>query len=292
MTKNSEYAQFKCAMVGFGEKKAELKNNFEQKPLVLKKLYSTPCGALIKAYQEGKMTVRKSNLDVKEVCNCYDTTKKKFKFQNGYSHITTEDVVRIYGIPNKGTEAPKTTNSRKGKPGVSRLTDKFFSATARPDKRDLSNAIELAFEDDSERGQDDAACLIVLYLLITLLLANSGNYLPWSYVQACESVEQIETYNWAREIKEYLQNGIHKDQVKTEETGKQSAISGCVMTLLYWLCNRGNMIKPIEGREKSEPTAVRWDLHMLHKHLQKIKNIQIKSQLRILHNKAKAGRHV
>ncbi|CAB4313559.1 unnamed protein product [Prunus armeniaca] len=68
-----------------------------------------------------------------------------------------------------------------------------------------------------------------------------------------EDLDKMPTYAWAIAAKEYLQNSL------LNMNSVESAC-GCVVSLLFWVCERTQLINPINGREKSFPNFVKWNL--------------------------------
>ncbi|TQD88595.1 hypothetical protein C1H46_025852 [Malus baccata] len=149
-----------------------------------------------------------------------------FKFKNGYSKINAADVQRIYGIPNSGKQAPQSTkDSRTPMSGENKFVDKYFSNVKRINRKNISDSIDVAFAAGTKEGNEDAACLIILYLLFTLLLGSSAAKLPWSFAKSCNSIENISQYNWAKETQ-----GV--DRAQRRKKDKQPTVSGSVVILM------------------------------------------------------------
>lgn len=67
----------------------------------------------VKAYENDEIQIKKSDWNVIHIANWNDTEMKMFKFKNGYNQINTDDVQRVYGIPNRGKQAPQSTKDSR-----------------------------------------------------------------------------------------------------------------------------------------------------------------------------------
>lgn len=236
------HRQIKSNMVAFDKLLETHKEALKDRPEVMELLYRTPFGPLIKAFAAGHMkpeTARKYDWDIKDICSIYDLEKRAFRFENGYSRPTVEDVVHIFSIPNSGEKkAPKSSSSRRGNFGEHSLQDDFFCSKpgvlkARLFKPDVEEAIKVALDRPSTpKTAEDAACLIIVHLLVSMLMSNSGMNVPWCFIQHCSSIDAICRTNWAKGILAHLLSGIHRSIESTERKGKQATMSGCVPLLV------------------------------------------------------------
>ncbi|KAB2605642.1 hypothetical protein D8674_005359 [Pyrus ussuriensis x Pyrus communis] len=139
--------------------------------------------------------MKKSDWDVIHIVNWYDTKKRMFKFKNGYCKVNADD--------------------RLNNPKENRFVDKYFADMTRIGRREIAQVIQVAFDAGTTEGDQDAACLIILYLLNTNLLGSSMGKLSWSL---------------AKETARYLMESI--DRTHKRKRDKQSTVSGNVVLLL------------------------------------------------------------
>ncbi|RXH95522.1 hypothetical protein DVH24_008022 [Malus domestica] len=119
-----------------------------------------------------------------------------FKFKNGYCKVNIDDVQSIFEIPNRGREAPQSTRDcRIPKPKENKFVDNYFSGMTRIGRREIAQAIQVAFDTGTTERDQDVACLIILYLLNTNLLGSSVEKLPWSLAKNCNFIDNIDQYN-------------------------------------------------------------------------------------------------
>ncbi|KAB2631861.1 hypothetical protein D8674_038650 [Pyrus ussuriensis x Pyrus communis] len=97
-----------------------------------------------------------------------------FKFKNGYCKVNADDVHRTFGILKEN-----------------RFVDKYFSEMTRIDRREIAQAIQVAFDTGTTTRNQDAACRIILYLLNKNLFGSLARKLHWSLVKNCNSINNI-----------------------------------------------------------------------------------------------------
>lgn len=101
---------------------------------------------------------------------------------------------------------------------------------ARIGRKEIAYAIKVAFNTGTKEGNEDAACLIIIFLLNTNLLESSAGKLPWSLANNCNSITNINQYNWAKETTRYLMELINRAHKRKKD--KQPTFSGTVVLLL------------------------------------------------------------
>ncbi|CAL8116362.1 unnamed protein product [Prunus armeniaca] len=215
----------------------------------------------------------KSNYDIVRLIQVYDTKTKKFKFNDGDSEMKSKDVAEIFGLPNSGKKLPSTTTSTRPK---LQFVEKYFVRYKKITKTSIDKCLNLALEDETEEGAIDVTRLIILQLFMTNLFCNSGCTLAWTYTTTIDTLEEMRKYNWARGVLDYMYFGLEQAKKNKKDKKKQPSVSGCLILILYWLCQRSNLLTPILGREQMTPVAVKWSLQELSVKLHHLKNNQIK----------------
>ncbi|XP_070674851.1 uncharacterized protein [Malus domestica] len=71
-------------------------------------------------------------------------------------------------------------------------------------------------------------------------------------------------------MKEYAWSNATADFLDKSLAKKSNYVTGCVAALLYWLCEKTQIISPIHGRENMTPRFVRWNLAALHEFLDEV----------------------
>ncbi|CAL8130001.1 unnamed protein product [Prunus armeniaca] len=270
------YVQIKSNMLSFATTIDNIRQRLERRHDVLTLLSKTPFWALIEAYIQRRLTkveCMKSNYDIVRLIQVYDTKTKKFKFNDVDSEMKSNDVAEIFGLPNSGKKLPSTTTSTRPK---LQFVEKYFARYKKITKTSIDKCLNLALEDETEEGAMDVTRLIILQLFMTNLFCNSGCTLAWTYTTTIDTLEEMGKYNWARGVLDYMYFGLEQAKKNKKDKKKQPSVSGCLILILYWLCQRSNLLTPIPGREQMTPAAVKWSLQELSAKLHHLKNNQIK----------------
>ncbi|KAI5317851.1 hypothetical protein L3X38_037558 [Prunus dulcis] len=263
-------------MLSFATTIDNIRQRLEQWHDVLTLLSKTPFWTLIEAYIQRRLTkveCMKSNYDIVRLIQVYDTKTKKFRFDDGDSEMKSQDVSEIFGLPNRGKKLPSTTTSTR--PNL-HFVKKYFSGYKKITKTSIDKCLNLALEDETEEGAMDTTRLIILQLFMTNLFCNSGCTLAWTYTTTIDTLEDMGKYNWARGVLDYMYFGLEQAKKNKKDKKKQPSVSGCLILIPYWLCQRSNLLTPIPGREQMTPAAVKWSLQELSAKLHHLENNQIK----------------
>lgn len=133
---------------------------------------------------------------------------------------------------------------------VERQSLKQLRLTA-PDIRHLLNVY---VDGDAQEDIEDVARLLCLYLCHTLLFPT-GTTVKWVYLERVEDLEKLNGYNWCAAIVNELLASIHKHHHQPKK------VSGCVMVLLYWLCEHTNLVD--SQFPNATPAFVKWSIPSL-----------------------------
>ncbi|KAM1818360.1 hypothetical protein ACFX11_000163 [Malus domestica] len=190
----------------------------EERKDICEQLKKTSFWSLIKLYMDDFLVVnkrkKKSDTDLSKVIKCYDPKEQKFRFGDRDARgITPDDVALIFGLNNDGVELPNTDKSSKSSK-EDRFIEKYFHNVERVKKNHILQAYQKSLVDRTPKGARDTASIICAHLIQSLLFANSGTYITWSFVQIYGKLDEISKYNWAKGVRDYLFKMIDKSQTK------------------------------------------------------------------------------
>ncbi|KAI8573254.1 hypothetical protein RHMOL_Rhmol01G0264100 [Rhododendron molle] len=97
-------------------------------------------------------------------------------------------------------------------------------------------------------------------------LDAEGTQISWSFVQLMEDLPAMSNYNWSQAILNNLMKSVEAYATKPKD------VAGCVMLLLYWLCERTNIIEQ-ETRLFTVPRILKWNLPKLKEKLEGIESL-------------------
>ncbi|XP_050152203.1 uncharacterized protein LOC126626843 [Malus sylvestris] len=263
MRKRENRVQYRCNMIAFFNTMRRVKRHLTERHLEL--LQQSPFWPLISAFYRGVISIdqcKKSDNDICNIIKCYNYRTMSFDFGSTSASLTTEDIAEILGIPQEGQEAVELKGLRNYK---SDFTKRYFKVKT-VSKKLVEDALEEAIKGKREADVEDVVRLIVLELCVTFLLCSSSTETSWNIVKYCEDLENISRYSWAKAVADHL----HKSLEKSTRTFKPYSVHGCVVVIMLWLCERTNLIQPINGREGHKPAIVKWSVKELQMKLRHI----------------------
>ncbi|XP_028070645.1 uncharacterized protein LOC114273079 [Camellia sinensis] len=202
---------------------------------------------------------RKSDDDVVAIIQCYNEKTKAFTVRKKNLTFTTNDMTLIFGLEG-GKGAMSLRYSKKPKSAFLR---RRFQKDTRLTGPVLKNALVKAMKGKQPTGFKDVAIIVTLYLCLTLFFATSGNSIGWVFIKYVEPLESMKQYDWPEAITSTLIDSImalHKTLEK---------VMGCVIALLYWLCEHATIIDSEDSNTTDFPRCAKWILQTLTKQLQK-----------------------
>ncbi|KAG5562394.1 hypothetical protein RHGRI_005208 [Rhododendron griersonianum] len=96
--------------------------------------------------------------------------------------------------------------------------------------------------------------------------SNLQAMISWSFVQLMEDLPAMSNYNWSQAILDNLRKSVEAYPTKPKN------VAGCVMLLLYWLCEKTNIIEQ-ETKCSTVPRILKWNLPKLKKKLEGIESL-------------------
>ncbi|GMQ08714.1 hypothetical protein CsSME_00052320 [Camellia sinensis var. sinensis] len=72
-------------------------------------------------------------------------------------------------------------------------------------------------------------------------------------------LKSMQEYDWAKQIRTTLTSSIFQNDKN------QAKVTGCVMLLMYWLCEHTTILQP--HKSNAIPRCVKWDLTTLQKNM-------------------------
>ncbi|KAK9271040.1 hypothetical protein L1049_026629 [Liquidambar formosana] len=215
-----------------------------------------------------------NKLNARYTRKCDDNVIELIRFQIGSKVLMFEsvDISVIFGIP---IGQHGITFAAEGKP-KSPFMNRRFGDVERISRTEIEKQIFLAANGTRVVNYEEVARFIMLHLCVTLLFTTKGRFLGWSYIQYIENLDRVTQYNWPDAIHSTLMLSIEKNINSLEK------VNGCVILLLYWLCEWTNIIQPM--CDDYLPQLVKWDLRELTEALNKqvIQNINFEKVLYLL----------
>ncbi|KAI5325713.1 hypothetical protein L3X38_034787 [Prunus dulcis] len=233
-------------MLTFDNTLQTVKDELAARKDVLEILQKRPFWSIIKAYMKGQFTkaeCQKSNYQIIRLIKLYNPATKKFKFSEGNEYeITSNNVSDIFGLPNKGNKLPRTTTSTRTNLDFEK---KYFKNSKKITKTEVDRCLNTAIVDDRNKNAMDVMRLLILELFITHLFCNSGATMTWTFLTMIDTLEAMNSYNWAQEVLVYKHFGLDQAIKNKKDKTNQPSVSGCVVLIL---------IKAADNEKEEEAT--------------------------------------
>ncbi|CAL8164483.1 unnamed protein product [Prunus armeniaca] len=292
--KHPDYVQFRCNVNAFNSIITDVKDKLNERQKKL--LKNTPFWNLIEVFYNRRIdmnNMNKSDLDLVQLLKKFDPDTKCFKFGTEAFKITGNAVTQILGLPNEG-KSVKLVNDRytstfrirhfgeKGKPSKNLVEAELLKTISlanqpKKEKAKAEQKKEAKEEEEEEVDYDkEVVSIILIHLCMTFLFANASSTLHWKVFEHCVNLDTLSSYSWASAVSAYMNESfVAKAKAKAKKGGEGSigAVSGCIILILFLLCERTNIIQPILGKEKETPAILKWSLVELHTRFNQIKDL-------------------
>ncbi|KAH7852507.1 hypothetical protein Vadar_025700 [Vaccinium darrowii] len=228
-------------------------------------LKMTPFWAIFEAIIDNKVSptqCRKSDKMIIEIIETFDPDEGKFRVgkRGQLLDLTKEDMVSYFGIQCGEEFVSLQYGCKEAVRFVMRreIVDKRL--TTKSLKQLLSKYVGSDEKDDVE----DVARLLCLYLLHTFFFPMGIN-VKWVLFERVDDLERMRRYDWNGAIIKELMSSIKKYHKEPRK------VSGCVMALLYWLCEHTTLTKALHPEHPLG--IVKWSIPEL---VNKFKRVWIK----------------
>ncbi|KAH7844185.1 hypothetical protein Vadar_025253 [Vaccinium darrowii] len=227
---------------------------------VLKK---TPFWGMFEAIIENRlspMQCRKKDKMIIEIINTYDLVTRKFQLGRESMGLTRAGMVSIFGI-SCGNEF---VSLKYGCKEEVKLVARREISESRLTSTSLKRLLKKYLGSDEKDDIEDVARLLCLYLCHTFLFPT-GTTVKWVYLKRVEDLDRLRGYDWNGAIINKLMSSIRKHHHEPRK------VTGCVMALLYWLCEHTNLSK---ADHPEHPLGiVKWNIPLV---VSKFKEIRLK----------------
>ncbi|XP_062028499.1 uncharacterized protein LOC133744399 [Rosa rugosa] len=153
-------------------------------------------------------------------------------------------------------------NSKKNLKSKRKRQDKVEESETEEEEEEETSAKKIAKKHSKEKGKKQKVKHMEDSESEEETTPKKGGTISWDYVRACENLDQIGSYDWAKEVGSFLKKSI-KALKKKNSKSSYGNTGGCVLIILYWFCQKTEKIKPISGREKEVHGMRKWDIQRL-----------------------------
>ncbi|KAE9461907.1 hypothetical protein C3L33_06228, partial [Rhododendron williamsianum] len=213
-------------------------------------LKRTPFWRLFDAIIQGRLTpnqCRKSDKLIVKIIEAYDHATRKFRLGGKYVGLTRNDIGNIFGICS-GKEAVGLKYGSRDEVNMVARRKLHHKRLTTPTMKKLLETYVLGNDTDDIK---DVARLLCLYVCHTLFFPHSTT-VKWVYLERIENLEKLMEYDWCGAIANDLMTSIRKNHQQPKK------VSGCVVALLYWLCDHTNVVEAFHTDENLG--FIRWSI--------------------------------
>ncbi|XP_038712188.1 uncharacterized protein LOC120006279 [Tripterygium wilfordii] len=228
----------------------------------LTELKKTPFWYLIHSIINNKLDkhkCRKSDDAIIDLIFFFDAKSRTFYINKKKLNITSDDIRLIFGIRDGGNIIDFGKRTKKI---PTEFVRRRFEKCDRLTKVIISDALKLAIQGRQQNDIEDVARLLTLHILVSLFVPNKAQSLGWTYIEYVEDITNVTTYDWSMHILECLYMSL------CANANNPTDVTGCVMSLPFWLCEHVEIIEPME--QEAFPRCLKWDLRKLMKTLKEI----------------------
>ncbi|XP_058220350.1 uncharacterized protein LOC131330688 [Rhododendron vialii] len=229
----------------------------------IQEIKKTPFADLVFGIVEAKLDeayVRKSDTGVLKLVKQYEGIGESFKLGGDSIKVTKKVITIIFGIQSGPTRivinptprVPKSDFADRLCPGP-----KGQRILTIPILRDF---FAKAVKGTTLKDAKDLVRVLCLLLIETLFFPNTQTRVSWAYLDFIEPLENNTLYNWSSFITEEV---IH--ELNLRGSSNPTKVGGCVMGLMYWLCEHVRLIN--QGDPHNIPRFIKWRLGDLSKEL-------------------------
>ncbi|KAK9291100.1 hypothetical protein L1049_009287 [Liquidambar formosana] len=195
--------------------------------------------------------IRKCDDNAIEVLRCFDVRSKKFLIGGKSVPFVSNDISLIFGIPAGKQDISFKPTSKPLTPFVLRR----FRNENKISRPVIEKQVAIAARGNRATDFEDLAKLLMLHLCVTLWFPVKGHTIGWSILNYIDDLDRVKEYRWPEAIWLTLMTSIE------EKIDKPEDVTGCVIKLLYWLCEHLKIIE--SDGEHTYPRFVKWHLEDL-----------------------------
>ncbi|GMP61073.1 hypothetical protein CsSME_00023682 [Camellia sinensis var. sinensis] len=106
-----------------------------------------------------------------------------------------------------------------------------------------------------KEDREDVVRLVCLLICLLLLYPGTGTTIGWGFMKYLEDIDKMKSYDWCDAAKQQLKKSIERNINQIDK------VSGCVMVVLYWICEHTSTIKP--NAKNTIPRFAKWNITCL-----------------------------
>ncbi|XP_028096747.1 uncharacterized protein LOC114296636 [Camellia sinensis] len=191
---------------------------------------------------------KKCDATVCRVIQTYNPEDEKFNIGGAKLPLRNNDIRLIFGVQ-CGREKLDMTHGGKG---PSDFIQRRCAKVSRISSKLIKDLLGEAICGRTERDEEDVAKLLCVYVCAKLFFATTGEHIGWAFVSVIDKLDTLQQYDWSATIRNTLIGSLNEMHNKPEK------VTGCVVALLFLICEHSNIIAP--ERPDVTPRFCRWNI--------------------------------
>ncbi|KAF5932744.1 hypothetical protein HYC85_028915 [Camellia sinensis] len=192
------------------------------------------------------------------IVQTFKQSSRRFYIGDKNIQIFRSDVSLIFGV-DCGTKSMDLSYGAKPTTGIIHRMCKDVSRLSAAKIREI---LREALKGTKKHDDEEVARLVCMYACVKLFFSTSGETIGWVFYSYMDPLHKMIEYDWAESIRATLMGSLGQN------CGKPGRVTGCVMLLMYWLCEHTTILQP--RNPNAIPRCVKWDLTALHSNMKSI----------------------
>ncbi|CAL5391280.1 unnamed protein product [Camellia sinensis] len=223
-------------------------------------LRKTPFSLLVDTLSENKVKRRdsiKHDDVVAKILQTYQMDGTTFEIAGKKLKLKRNDFKLIFGI----ACGQKKMNLAYGRKNEVAMVQRRKITESRMTSASIQKLITKLLRSNNNEDVEDVVRLVCLLVCLFFLYLGTGTTIGWGFMKYLENIDEMKSYDWCGAAKQHLTRSIARNINQIDR------VCGCVIILLYWICEHAKIIKPND--KNPIPRFARWNITHLGEQLAK-----------------------
>ena len=149
-------------------------------------------------------------------------------FDNLNLDLTPEFLTVLFHLPTEGYKIVPVTRIEDRKEQAANLFPHCREIIG-PSRTNIKELLSAELRNKKSVDPKRVASALLMYLFSTFFFSRTGINLTWDLVNICLDIEELNKYDWATSVVDFLLNGLKK-----YNKDKPSVLNGCTLLVQYW----------------------------------------------------------
>ncbi|KAF9614710.1 hypothetical protein IFM89_019838 [Coptis chinensis] len=263
-TKSSSFGEYRCNLKGLYDLINGIRDKINEHHLYL--FRGTPFGSFFMLFYEKRFDrdsiVTKTTSSIISVIGTYSYEEDAFRIGDKLLKLSEKDIALTLGLPLEGKMVqvfPRNTY----KAPKSDFYLRNFEGEGVLQKSVVVDTIKNSLIRRNIYTLGDFVKLVIMYMAATIFFPSAAGTLASSFIQHVDDFDTFKSICWPSVIQHDLMSRIRSRR------SKPTKFTGCVLQLLYWVCEHTSVIQPLQIDAITYPRVARWNLTKMTKAISK-----------------------